>query len=108
VAIKGDLGALPKSAQYLVQNTDFWSAVNRAESRMGHFRMTGRKENQETGAAIYFADGKYDFDDVSESAVKGYKYGSNAVLGGGFAGNSQIPISGAIAIVVSHPKWLGP
>lgn len=108
VTVKGTLADLPKDVRAMLKNSRFWSIVNRAESRMKHFRVTGERLNQTTGVAIYFSNNTYRFDDVSESAIKGFRYGSNAILGGDFAGNSQVPITGAVAVVVSHPKWEGP
>ncbi len=107
IAVKGNLDDLPKDVRALLDNAKFWRAVHGGQSRMKHFRLTGENPNQTTGAAIYAEGEGFRFGDVSESAVKGYKYGSNAILGGGFAGNSQAKISGAVAVVLSHPKWMG-
>lgn len=107
ITIKGNLDDLPKDVRALLYNAKFWNAVHKAQGRMRHFRLTGEGPNEITGAAIYAEGEGFRFGDISGSAVRGYKYGSNAILGGGFAGNSQVPITGAAAIILSHPKWLG-
>lgn len=104
VVVKGDVHSLPEPTGLLLTNVRFWEVVARAEGRMGHFRASGNRPNNVTGAAIYRDNQSFTFDDVCEEAARGWKYGTKSIIGD-FAGNSRIPIEGAVSVVVSHPKW---
>lgn len=107
ITIKGNLDDLPKDVRDLLDNAKFWDAVHGAQSRIKHYLLTAEKLSGNAGAAVYTEGDSFRFGDVSQSALKGEKYGSKSLLGGDFAGRSEIPIEGASAVVLSHFKAYG-